>query len=527
MIPFLNSPVKLEVMPAGAQAFQNLLPFDVAQTSEFSGIMAELNGQGGDSTGQGKSPLDALFAALGLEPEQLESLKQSLADGKSLPPGLQKALSDLQQLMAKQGIPEEQLARALDNLQNLVERLPLKAQEKLQPVLEKLESKISELSVDDESDPEIEVLMADNPADDEAESAEPVSAENNSGLPDDGNSNVHLQKSASHEHEREHESGHYTESQQAAIEGQSQEPVAVPVDEQVAVNADAARHQGLKDAVQASRTVEQANARNTVALDNNNASTRSPAFQTINTTVYGAQAEGEALPEAAEIAVNLKNNQGEQRSQLINNLTSSRLGQAIMQGQSALHSALTGSGAEGNSAGQGNTQGHAGGNAGGTSFLQMMTQNMPQTITQNIHKAEWGNAVGERITWMIGNRMQNAQLRITPAHLGPIEMKISIEKQSAQVSFVSDHQVVRNALEQAIPRLRDMLQEQDLDLVNVDIHGRDDGEKAASFADDLAARNQQNNHAGRQDGEAEDAGEADDMVARPNLVSSNMVDIFA
>ena len=108
-------------------------------------------------------------------------------------------------------------------------------------------------------------------------------------------------------------------------------------------------------------------------------------------------------------------------------------------------------------------------NGQNTSYTQLMSQSVPTPVTQNIHKPEWGGAVGERITWMIGNRLQSAQLRITPAHLGPIEIKLSIENNMAQVSFVSNHQVVRDALEQAAPRLKEMLEEQNLDLVNVDI----------------------------------------------------------
>lgn len=514
MIPFLNSPVKLEVMPAGAQALQNLLPFDVSQASEFAGIMAELNGQGSDSGGSGKSPLDALFAALGLDQEQVDALKQSLGDGKSLPPGLQKALSDLQQLVSQQGVSGEQLGKALEKLDQLVSQLPAKAQEKLQPVLEKLESKIAELSADEEADPDAGSLLAEESME-ALDAGETDETDVESQLASDSEQQAdsdNVQKPVQHVDDHE--------ALQVADEEQLQQPVAAPVDEQVvAVKEDAGRQQGGRETLHIPRAVERANARHTPALDNNNASVRSPAF---DTTVYGATSESDVSAEAEDLVVNLKNNNGGQRSQLISNLTSSRMGQIIMQGQSALHSALAGSGAEGHSAGQGSTQG----NAGGTSFLQMMTQNMPQAITQNIHKAEWGNAVGERITWMIGNRMQNAQLRITPAHLGPIEMKISIEKQSAQVSFVSDHQVVRNALEQAIPRLRDMLQEQDLDLVNVDIHGRDEGEKAASFAEDLAAR-KQNNHAGSQGADADNAEDSDEMVARSNVVSSSLVDTYA
>ena len=130
-------------------------------------------------------------------------------------------------------------------------------------------------------------------------------------------------------------------------------------------------------------------------------------------------------------------------------------------------------------------QGSAGlqGNAQNMSFTQLLSHGLSQPITQNIHNSEWGGAVGQRITWMIGNNLQSAQLRITPAHLGPVEIKLSIENNIANVSFLSNHQVVREALEQAIPRLKEMLEEQKLDLGNVDISDQRQAAKGEEFPD--------------------------------------------
>ncbi len=123
------------------------------------------------------------------------------------------------------------------------------------------------------------------------------------------------------------------------------------------------------------------------------------------------------------------------------------------------------------------------GNGQNMSFLQLMSQGLSQPITQNIHNSEWGGAVGQRISWMIGNKLQSAQLRITPAHLGPVDIKLSIENNIANVSFLSNHQVVREALEQAIPKLKEMLEEQKLDLGNVDISDKHQAGKGEEFAD--------------------------------------------
>jgi len=95
------------------------------------------------------------------------------------------------------------------------------------------------------------------------------------------------------------------------------------------------------------------------------------------------------------------------------------------------------------------------------------------------HKG-WNQAIGERMMWMIGNRVQAAEVRITPPHLGPIDIRISIQNDQTSVSFVAQHAVVREALEASIPRLREMLGESNLQLANVDVGQRDANEQRGS-----------------------------------------------
>ena len=92
----------------------------------------------------------------------------------------------------------------------------------------------------------------------------------------------------------------------------------------------------------------------------------------------------------------------------------------------------------------------------------------------------WDRSMGERILWMVGRQVQGAELKITPPQLGPIDIRISIQNDQASVTFAAQHAVVREALEAAIPRLREMLGENNLQLVNVDVNQRDGGEQRAS-----------------------------------------------
>ncbi len=91
-------------------------------------------------------------------------------------------------------------------------------------------------------------------------------------------------------------------------------------------------------------------------------------------------------------------------------------------------------------------------------------------ITIPVAQPGWDQALGQRVQWLVGQQLQGAELRITPPHLGPIEVRISIgQDQQTVVNFASPHAAVRDAIEAAVPRLRDMLGNNGQDLVNVNV----------------------------------------------------------
>ena len=93
-------------------------------------------------------------------------------------------------------------------------------------------------------------------------------------------------------------------------------------------------------------------------------------------------------------------------------------------------------------------------------------------INVPLDQANWDQVLGERVQWMVGQRVQGAHIRLNPENLGPVEIKLSIHNDQASVQFSSVHGVVREALEAAIPRLREMLEASGVELVDVDISGQ-------------------------------------------------------
>ena len=83
--------------------------------------------------------------------------------------------------------------------------------------------------------------------------------------------------------------------------------------------------------------------------------------------------------------------------------------------------------------------------------------------------AEWDQDLGDRVLWMAGRSMQAADLRLNPPSLGPVEVRISMNQDQTSIAFSSQHAVVREAIEAAIPKLREMFGSQQLNLIDVNV----------------------------------------------------------
>ena len=78
----------------------------------------------------------------------------------------------------------------------------------------------------------------------------------------------------------------------------------------------------------------------------------------------------------------------------------------------------------------------------------------------------WQEGLSGRVSMMVNQRIGVATIRMNPPELGPIEVKVNLNHDQASVQFVSHAAQVRDALEQSIPRLREMLEQSGFTLVD-------------------------------------------------------------
>lgn len=81
----------------------------------------------------------------------------------------------------------------------------------------------------------------------------------------------------------------------------------------------------------------------------------------------------------------------------------------------------------------------------------------------------WHQELGDKLVWMHKQAVPSVELRLNPEHLGPIFVKIDVSHDQATVAFTAQHLAVKEAIEAAIPKLREMLGGQQLNLADVNV----------------------------------------------------------
>ncbi len=101
---------------------------------------------------------------------------------------------------------------------------------------------------------------------------------------------------------------------------------------------------------------------------------------------------------------------------------------------------------------------------------------------------EFAGELTTRMKVLVRDGIREARINLHPAELGRLQVTVSTEGDQARVSFVAETSAAREAIEQSLPRLRDMLEQNGLQLAQSDVGQqgaqgrRDDGAEAGAVA---------------------------------------------
>lgn len=90
-------------------------------------------------------------------------------------------------------------------------------------------------------------------------------------------------------------------------------------------------------------------------------------------------------------------------------------------------------------------------------------------MTAHLYSPDFNEELGTKIMWMTSQKMSSAELNLNPPHLGPVSVHINLQQDQASVAFTTHNAGVKEMLEASIPKLREMLQTQNLNLNDVNV----------------------------------------------------------
>ncbi len=91
------------------------------------------------------------------------------------------------------------------------------------------------------------------------------------------------------------------------------------------------------------------------------------------------------------------------------------------------------------------------------------------SIATPVQHPQWNQSLGQSVQWMVNNNIQQADIKLNPPDLGMLDIRISVNNDQASVTFSAPNSAVRDALESAMPRLREMLEESGISLTDVNV----------------------------------------------------------
>ena len=105
-----------------------------------------------------------------------------------------------------------------------------------------------------------------------------------------------------------------------------------------------------------------------------------------------------------------------------------------------------------------------------TATSSIMKADLPSLdIQPSLQSKAWNNVLSSRAIWMAREGIQQAALKLNPVNLGPVEVRLNMHKEQANITFIAHNAATRDALELALPKLRESFLENGLELTGADV----------------------------------------------------------
>ncbi len=106
------------------------------------------------------------------------------------------------------------------------------------------------------------------------------------------------------------------------------------------------------------------------------------------------------------------------------------------------------------------------------------TQQSPLQLSRD--GAAAGDQLAERVQMMLSKNLKNVDIRLDPPELGRMQIRMTMNNDIASVQFTVANEQTRDIVEQAMPRLREMLSQQGLQLADTSVQQQNAGQQQQS-----------------------------------------------
>ncbi|AOI99273.1 flagellar hook-length control protein FliK [Burkholderia sp. LA-2-3-30-S1-D2] len=79
-------------------------------------------------------------------------------------------------------------------------------------------------------------------------------------------------------------------------------------------------------------------------------------------------------------------------------------------------------------------------------------------LAPHVGTADWTDALSQKVVFLSNAHQQSAELTLNPPDLGPLQVVLRVADNHAHALFVSQHAQVRDAVEAALPKLREAME---------------------------------------------------------------------
>ncbi|MBD1389858.1 flagellar hook-length control protein FliK [Neiella sp. HB171785] len=132
--------------------------------------------------------------------------------------------------------------------------------------------------------------------------------------------------------------------------------------------------------------------------------------------------------------------------------------------------------------------------------------------------------LGQRLLMMMDKQMQQAEIQLDPPELGSLMVRVQVQNDQAQVSFMAQSAQARDAIEQALPRLREMMQQQQIELTQANVsHQRQQGGQSGQGGQDQQSGQRHQQDSNGVDGQIV----AESKEIQHVILKAGMVDFYA